>query len=69
MIKRILDAPISTTAFRRTLQAVAIVITICCAVTILLMARAGYSLSAALLAATPFVLVKVALMILIKFSR
>lgn len=69
MIKRLLNTPISTTAFRRILQVLAVIVTVGCAATILLMAGAGYSLGAVLLTAVPFLLVKVALMTLIKFSR
>jgi pantothenate kinase type III len=69
MFKRLLDTPINTTALQRVLQVAAVVVTIGCAVTVLLMAKTGYSLGAVLLAAVPFVLVKVALMILIRFSK
>ena len=69
MIKRLLITPISTMALRRIFQVLAVIITVGCVVTILLMAGAGYSFGAVLLAAIPFVLVKVALIILIMFSR
>ena len=69
MIKRLLNTPISTTALRRIFQVLAVFVTVGCVATILLMAGAGYSFGAVLLAAIPFVLMKVALMILIMFSR
>lgn len=69
MFKRLLDTPISSTALLRIFQVAAVVVTIGCAVTVLLMAKAGYSLGAVLLAAVPIVLVKVVLMIFIRFSR
>lgn len=68
MIKRLLIIPISTTVLRRVFQVIAVIVAVGCVVTLLIMAGIEYSFGAVLLAAIPYVLVKVALMILVLFQ-
>lgn len=68
MIKRWLYS-LSTTAFRRVLHALSVVVSIGCFLTIVLMFRAGCSFDAVLLAVTPFLVVNTALLTVAFFAR
>ena len=68
MIKRLLNTPISTMAWRRIFQVLAFIVTFCWVLTLFHMVQLGYSFGATLLASLPFLLAKFVLLIIVAFS-